>query len=217
MRDVACSFLTRFADATRPQATHREGSSMFSAYMIAQNKLQNVECRKRTKTSSFNDSSMQRSRGHMHDANGSSLHDANGSSMHDANGSSLPSASATKPSSAESLLFHDEDGEDDCASGSENDDDGGVYLEASAAAARSTQYRGRRAPVQDALIHRFVPHLTSTSIFPAMPCFMKANDRTAMREAVDGMKTNDDGIEKLLELELAYISVRFISKTCEHS
>ena len=189
--------LTRFADATRPQATPREGSSMFSAYMIAQNKLQNVECRKRTKTCSVNDSSMQRSRGHMHDDNGSSL----------------SSASATKPSSAESLLFHDEDGEDDCASGSENDDDGGVYLEESAAAARSIQYLGRRAPVQDALIHRFVPHLTSTSIFPAMPCFMKTNDRTAMREAVDGMKTNDDGIEKLLELELAYISVRFISKT----
>jgi hypothetical protein len=119
---------------------------MFSAYMIAQNKLQNVECRKRTKTCSVNDSSMQRSRGHMHDDNGSSL----------------SSASATKPSSAESLLFHDEDGEDNCASGSENDDDGGVYLEESAAAARSIQYLGRRAPVQDALIHRSVHHLTST-------------------------------------------------------
>ena len=29
-----------------------------------------------------------------------------------------------------------------------------------------------------------------------------------MREAMDGMKANDDGIQKLLELEVAYISVR---------
>ena len=131
---------------------------MFSAYMIAQNKLQNVECRKRTKTCSVNDSSMQRSHGHMHDDNGSSL----------------SSASASKPSSVESLLLSDKDGEDDFASGSENDDDGGVYLEAHAAAASIIQYQGRRAPVQDALIHR----LTATGA------------RQRLRGGVDAVKTS---------------------------
>jgi hypothetical protein len=161
---------------------------MFSAYMVAQNKLQNVERSKQNKKTRESSS-----RGHMYDANGSSL----------------SSVSATKPSSAQSLLFYDEYGEDDCDG--ENDDDGEVELEAAVAAARSIQSRGRRTPVQDALIHRCVPLLASTSISPATPCFMKANDRTAMREAMDVMKANDDGIEKLLELEVAYISVRLKS------
>lgn len=164
---------------------------MFSAYLVAQNKPQNVERSKQNKKTRENSPSMQRSRGRMSDTNGGSL----------------SPASATEPSLTQSLLLHDEDSEDDY--NGDNDDDVEVELEAAVAAARHIQSRGRRTPVQDALIHRSVPLLALTSISPATPCFMKAIDRTAMREAMDVMKANDDGIEKLLELEVAYISVRF--------
>jgi hypothetical protein len=113
-------------------ATPRLGSSMFETYLIAQKKQQQIdhETQVRNKAGKF------LSMHHSRDQNRES----------DASSSSLAQVSQV-------LLSDDDDDDDDEIKESDVLDNKSAF-EAAVIAARTIQSRGRRTPVQDALIHR---------------------------------------------------------------
>ena len=71
------------------------------------------------------------------------------------------------------------------------------------ALARSVQLsRDRRTNIQDALIHRFLHR------FHAIAFQILTRYRSAMQDAYNDMKLSDEGVEKLIELEVAFLNVR---------
>jgi hypothetical protein len=117
-----------------PDATPRLGSSMFGTYLIAQKKQHQAEHQIQEQKKNRKALSMRHSRDQKREDN--------------ARSSSLAHASH--------VLLSDDDDNDDDADESNGLDDAAA-LEAAVMAARSIQSRGRRTPLQDALIHRSLP------------------------------------------------------------